>query len=216
MRNIYLHIKNEAGITLVESLAAITIFMLIVIPLSSSYLHGIEVFQKTQKQVSLRNEADIIIGTIMNEVQKKNYIESGSDSNQLLYELLSSHLSMPKDIQEYTQSIFLYEIQNDIDGSKPPSLKKTLYSFATPLPDTIKGAVPQNVYKLNDYYVDGLFYVDNISQKLNYYLVIANPKEFTGENKMQQITDYINSHRNFGDNVYFVETSMAINGLKRR
>jgi hypothetical protein len=213
---IIFYLRNEAGVTLAESLAAITIFMLIVIPLSSSYLRGVEIFNKTEKQVAIRNEADSIIGQIMNDVQNAVYVEQAADENQELYDILNMRLKDMPALSEAkcTQSIFLYKRPANGSPALPNTLTKQLYTFSEAA-TAIEGAEPDYLYPSNTYVLRGLFFIDEKAQKLTVYIMLANPQKFPHTpNILRDIRNYITSNPQDITNTYFVSTSININQLK--
>ena len=68
-------LRDQSGVTLVEVLAALFIFLIILIPLTSVYVSGVQVYNQTREQTALRNAADFAIGEVMRTVQGASYFE---------------------------------------------------------------------------------------------------------------------------------------------
>lgn len=189
------YIDNQRGLTLVEMLASITIFVLIFIPLSSVYIRGVELYNQTQEQTSLRNEADFVIGDVMRTVQEATYFEMGDVSNATEFATLLEIFRSAKagklidvDTKEpdslFTDSLVLYNrssVYEPVDPSKPvdsntnPNVTKWLltrknYLFQLPASPT---AIDQVFAHSPNYLVRGLFRISPDNKSLMLYLVIA-------------------------------------------
>ncbi|MGN7470658.1 PilW family protein [Brevibacillus sp. SAFN-007a] len=68
-------VQDERGLTLVEVLATSLIFFAILIPLIGVYVKGVEIYQTTSLQNTLRNDTDFLIGSVMRTVQEASYVK---------------------------------------------------------------------------------------------------------------------------------------------
>jgi|GEM_PF-2992567 len=68
-------LRDQSGVTLVEVLASLFLFLIILIPLTSVYVSGVQVYNQTREQTALRNAADFTIGEVMRTVQGASYFE---------------------------------------------------------------------------------------------------------------------------------------------
>lgn len=68
MRKYAERLKSERGFTLIEMIAAMTLFSLIVGMISVVTMFGIRSYHKITIENSLRDEADIVMSSIMNEL----------------------------------------------------------------------------------------------------------------------------------------------------
>lgn len=76
-------LRDQSGMTLLETLASLFIFLIILIPLTSVYVSGVQVFNQTREQTDLRNVADFAIGEVMRTVQGATYFELEKDGGSL-------------------------------------------------------------------------------------------------------------------------------------
>ncbi|WCN38544.1 PilW family protein [Aneurinibacillus uraniidurans] len=79
MRHIHVP-HDERGLTLIEVLAALTIFFAILLPLTSVYTKGVSLYATTRTQTDLRNEADFVLGDIMRTLREHK--ESATEPNK--------------------------------------------------------------------------------------------------------------------------------------
>jgi prepilin-type N-terminal cleavage/methylation domain-containing protein len=194
IQRIYHMLQNQRGLTLIEMLLAVAIFLAVIIPLSSIYLSGISLYQNTQEQTALRNEADFVISDIMNQIQNASYFElvdeptSEADKahkDELL--AIFKHAQEEKDVLEIKNETDKRNVQNELimythhveykeEKENMPStistLKRNIYGFDKEKPNTHKIYRAFN-YDQNKYIVDGLFKVDYNTKNLIVYLVIA-------------------------------------------
>lgn len=197
-----LFLKNQKGVTLLEVLTAMAIFMLVVIPLSTVYLNGITVYNKTQTQTHLRNELDYVLSIVMKKIQDASYYELSKDDstqeirNQILKVLKNENsgdlLDGEVDPEAFYTDITTYNIKVDSKaGETTSTVTKEIYNL---LPDQ-----PNTLYASSSYLVYGLFKLDKgtngeandpNNHKIIAYLLIA-PKS-----KAKDST-YINDQRAF-------------------
>lgn len=193
IKNYTSYMRNEAGLTLVELLASITIFILILIPLSSVYVSGITTYGKTQVQTSLRNEADFIIGDIMDKLQNASYFDlddgtDNTDKSDIFNVLKSGHVvteandtAFKKGVAVYTREVN-YEKLNESSLEKVPVsiLKKKAYQFS-PTPPGKEDLYAPFSYD-DSYLVYALFRIieensDKNNKRVGIYLIIAPKKQ---------------------------------------
>lgn len=60
--------KSEKGITVVELLLALTVSTIVLAIIFPIFTNGIKNYQAVNSEIALRNEADYIVGTILNEI----------------------------------------------------------------------------------------------------------------------------------------------------
>jgi len=184
-----LTLKNEKGVTLVEVLTGLAIFMLVIIPLSGIYLNGITVYNKTQTQTNLRNELDYVLSIVMKKIQDASYYELSINNstketrNQILRvfenEKAGDLLDEGYDPEDYYTDIITYNIKVDRDaGETTSTVTKEVHNI---LPDQ-----PNSLYVSNSYLVYGLFKLDKETKddpnnhKVIAYLLIAPKSKTTG------------------------------------
>ncbi|MED0678903.1 PilW family protein [Aneurinibacillus thermoaerophilus] len=194
-------IFNERGVTLVELLVAVGIFLAIILPLSSIYISGISLYDRTRIETDLQNETDFILSNILNTVQDASYFELPNDSfdptrhNTLVAifknSLAGKSLLPPEDEGKSRDGLITYDLKlaYDTETKKQQSmLKRTFYQF----PQLSSGDSQSNPNITNDsnnvwktfkhdegYVVGGLFTVTEHNDKLTIYLVVA-PKGKSG------------------------------------
>ncbi|USG64675.1 prepilin-type N-terminal cleavage/methylation domain-containing protein [Brevibacillus ruminantium] len=90
-------LRDQSGMTLIEVIASLFILLMILIPLTSVYVSGVQVYNQTREQSALRNAADFVIGDVMRTVQDATYFElealderQESAEQQLLVQILKS------------------------------------------------------------------------------------------------------------------------------
>lgn len=204
-KSICRYVRNEAGLTLVELLASLTIFIVILIPLSSVYLSGITTYGKTQVQTSLRNEADFIIGDIMNTLQDASYfdLDDGTDntnSKEDIFAILrSAHVISETDSTSFKKAIATYKREVNYETLPSSSTEKVPVSILNK--KLFQLAPSTGIYSSfsydPSYLVYGLFRIveDNInpnSKKVAVYLIIAPRAQNSGNIQNGQKTAFTN------------------------
>ncbi|MGC5326599.1 PilW family protein [Brevibacillus sp. SYSU BS000544] len=228
------YLRNENGLTLVEMLASVTIFVLIFIPLSSVYIRGVELYQKTQEQTQLRNEADFVIGDIMRIVQEATYFELSSTTSTNRQTLLNifSHpkagtLITAAEAPNYNGNIIQYTRSNVYDEATNRTnwlLTRAIYQFQLPAsPSPMDHAF---VHSPN-YLVGGLFRISPDNKQLTLCLVIAprgdqaifdqegQQKKFTSFDEIVAELDNTNRSDQVNSYIRFVRTDFAVNNVRR-
>lgn len=182
MNNIHLsYLKDEKGVTLLEILTGLTIFMLVIIPLSNIYLDGITLYNKTQTQTNLRNELDYALSVVMKQIQDASYYElRNNDStkgtrdqilNVLQNEKAGKLLDDTFSPDDFKTDIITYKVEVKLDKingktETVSTVNKDIYNL---LPDQ-----PNTLYASNSYLVYGLFKLDKEDEKdPNNHKVIA-------------------------------------------
>ncbi|WP_158595071.1 PulJ/GspJ family protein [Oceanobacillus piezotolerans] len=87
-----MHFKNERGLTLVELLAAIVLTSIIGVIGYSVLFNGIATYDRVKAETELRDEADLIMASMINElytlklseIKVKNLPEAGTDNHYLV------------------------------------------------------------------------------------------------------------------------------------
>lgn len=72
------YVKNQKGVTLVELLATLTIFSIVMAAIYGAWTFGVKAYNRTAIEGQLRDEADYIMTTIMNELYDLNPQEVGT------------------------------------------------------------------------------------------------------------------------------------------
>lgn len=184
--------RNEAGLTLIELLASMTIFIVILLPLSSVYISGITTYSKTQVQTSLRNEADFVIGDIMNKLQNASYfdLDTGkgiTDEKEEVLELFGSVGMIPDgEDNDFDQGITTYKrkvkyeaLDSSAEKSPVSTLEKKVYQLVPPSqPEEISNQELYNLFSYDSaYLVYGLFRIRDDettnNKRVSIYLIIA-------------------------------------------
>jgi prepilin-type N-terminal cleavage/methylation domain-containing protein len=206
---VYHILQNQRGLTLIEMLLAVAIFLAVVIPLSSIYLSGVSLYQNTQNRTALRNEADFVISDIMNQIQNASYFELADEPTTeddkarkddliniftntqagekvLKIENETDKRNVQNELIMYTQRVEYKEKEGENIPSTTSTLTRNIYGFDKEEPNT------HNIYRSfnydqNKYIVDGLFEVDENKKNLIVYLVIAPKGEHPVFKNNQQV-----------------------------
>jgi len=226
------YLSNEKGITLVELLAALFIFLLIVIPLSSVYINGIQLFNKTQQQTDLRNEADFVISNVMTQVQSASYFDLPQEKNtskrdQILSILKKAGLDpVVKDgiaqdqiktrIQLYKLQVAYTQLAGSTEKTTESTMTRVTKGFDCPAGDC------ENLAASASYMIDGVFHLSSDKKRLILYLVMA-PKLASGETSYQdergqsvKFRDLQHIHDDFTkDYVRVVRTEFAVTNFQK-
>ncbi|ERI11295.1 PilW family protein [Aneurinibacillus aneurinilyticus] len=225
-------LKTERGLTLVELLVAIALFLLIIIPISSYYISGISLYQRTQTETNLRNEADFVLSDIFNTVQNATYFELQPVKNENHKEDLlsifekSGTLDFDSKSEEEKNAIknklyygiFTYKLTLDKDNVSKLK-RKGLQFFAT----DAGGKFSYNP----SYLVDGLFRLSDDNKKLIVYLLVAPKNSREEENRtdrsgedmefktIEDVKDVINAKGNTSLHyIRLIRTEFAVNNFK--
>jgi hypothetical protein len=225
-------------------LLAVSIFLAVVIPLSSIYMSGVSLYQNTQNQTALRNEADFVISDIMNQIQDASYFELADEPTTeddkarkddlitiftntqegeevLKIESETDKRNVQNELIMYTQRVEYKEKEEENIPPTTSTLERKRYGFSHYKSEIYQ---PFN-YDQNKYIVDGLFEIDENTKNLIVYLVIA-PKgekpvfknnqqvEFTS---VKEIADEFNRLGSSKQNEYIhvVRTEIAVNNLRK-
>jgi hypothetical protein len=148
LKFVHREILNERGISLVELLVAVGIFLAIILPLSSIYISGISLYDRIRIETELQNETDFILSGILNKIQDASYFELPEESfdpttHSTLTDIFTSPLA-GENILPATEKtnvmdgLITYNLQlslndDDNDPVTPPvqksSLKRSFYQF---------------------------------------------------------------------------------------
>lgn len=179
---LFSYLRNQNGVTLIEMLASVTIFVLIFIPLTSVYIKGVQIYNTTEKQTALRNEADFVIGDIMRTVQDATYFELKNSTNRDSQSELLSIFRNPKagslitnteNDSLFADTLVVYKRTNQFDSASGTThwmLTRENFQFALP-----PGAsqIDHLFNHSQNYMVDGLFRLSADSKSLTLYLIVA-------------------------------------------
>lgn len=208
------YFRNETGVTLVELLVSMSIFLLVVLPLSSYYLSGINQYNKITLQTALRNEADYVISQVMNQVQDASYFEltktpgSGTQEEQdrnHLISILKNHLPSESIIDSCQLGI----ITKNIEVKSESKITRQIYRFSDP-PAGKENLIKQFDYNQSLYLINGLFSISDDYQKVTIFLVVA-PKS-KGFNNLGDINNSDSSNREY---IRVVKTEISVNALRK-
>lgn len=197
-------INNDKGVTLVEMLVGLAIFMGIVIPLSSLYMSQIKFYYSEQVKTQLDRQVDYVLSNIMNEIQDASYFDLYFPKNSvelakseehkirlakiLTLDITGHHMELPPDenfdaqkeyVKDYSQGVTRYQYSyssNGNGGNEYTSLiERKIYQFL-PLSDLTdsSGLYQPFIYDTNAYIVDGLFKLEDEQAD-----TIANNKKLT-------------------------------------
>ena len=175
-------IREQHGITLIEALTACTLFFILLLPLSSMYIKGIGLYANTQTQTLLRNEADFLLGTIMDKVANSSSFELANDSDETDSTRLFTHpaiqaMIQPEDVRNLQNSLVTYNryiSYNSTSGRTESSIPRVIYQFHQLSPEQ---RTNPNLYQRfsysSSYLVSGRFALHDDNKRLVIYLVIA-------------------------------------------
>jgi type II secretory pathway pseudopilin PulG len=227
-KNMYPLIMSQRGTTLVELLAAITIFIVILLPLSSVYVKGVSLYQQTEEQTSLRNEADFLLSDILNTVQNASYFElTSTPDDHTLYTIFSNqgvnNLVQGEDENTLKGGVMIYtrstKYSND-ENTTTYSLTRNTYQWA---PHNHKDKVFN--YDEGSYMAYGLFKTTEDNRKLIIYLLITpggnSPITRDGlQTHFNSLTDVLDEINRLGPNqhspyIYVVRTEFTVNNLTK-
>lgn len=194
---------DERGLTLIEVLAALTIFFAILLPLTSVYTKGVSLYAATRTQTDLRNEADFVLGDIMRTLREHREPDNPnngspvssfelkdypSDSEATLKRIFSHRLAggmMDETARNAAQNAVLvyyrsvnlvFRDPNNPDEEKitQSSVSRVGYVLSETLPAGTNGLYQRFPVQDDRYLIDGLFEMTTDgSQKLIVYLLIA-------------------------------------------
>ncbi len=202
MNSVFKRLRDEKGVTLIELLTATIVLFLFIIPVSGFYLSGITIFQQTVSQTNLRNELDFVIGDIMQKVQYASYFELQTSNNaerDMLVNLFQSdklaNLIEPGTEQHFFTEVSTYQIAVtfDAENRKP---------ISTVTKDTL--SFEDVNYNRDSYLVSGLYHLNEATQILSLYLIIApksdlpryiNQKQASFRN-LEELSSYIHDEKN--------------------
>lgn len=197
----YSSVHNAKGATLVELLTALTIFMAIVIPLSSLYMTQIKVYYSEQVKTRLDRQVDFVLMNIMNVVEDASYFdlyqssnaENDSISHKIeLAELFSvdstgSLLTLSQDATDDVKEKFVEDLSLGIvkyryytqkvtsDGLEnyQSFIKRSVYQFdQLSFSDDPNSLYQSFMFDQDDYIVDGLFQLERTNNEENYKKMI--------------------------------------------
>ncbi|MBP1930218.1 PilW family protein [Ammoniphilus resinae] len=170
---------DQRGVTVLELLLSVTIFLLVVLPLSTYYLSGVDRYQKTLKQSNLRNELDFTIADIMTKVEGASFFEisdTGLETTDKRKDDLLTIFQSPK-------------LGSSISESEAQELKASLTTYKTHVTyeydETLDRKVPRSeivkqTFQIPDfnfnhqlYLIDGLFKLSDDNKKLLVFLVVV-------------------------------------------
>ena len=224
------HLLKEDGVTLIEILAACTIFFILLLPLSSMYTKGISLYANTQAQTSLRNETDFLLGTIMNEVGNASSFELENDTSETTSTRIFTHPSITsmvrtEDNGNLRNSIVVYNrsLSYDDNSQRTESIiQRAIYRFHPPSADQ-----DTNLYRTfphtASYLVSGMFATSSDHKKLIVYLVIA-PRGTQTTQQDGRTTAFANwddvlaeltrqPEGKLPDTIHMIRTEFAVNNL---
>ncbi|MBN6186532.1 prepilin-type N-terminal cleavage/methylation domain-containing protein [Aneurinibacillus sp. BA2021] len=223
IRKTFSLLKTEHGLTLIETLVAVAIFLLIIIPISSYYLSGISVFQRTQTQTNLRNEADFVLANILNTIQNATYFDLQQVSDE---EHKKDLLSIFEKSGTFDFSNASEEEQNRVKNT----LSDGIFTYTLTLNKDNISKLERKKYRFpsdSNYLVDGLFRLSDDNTKLMIYLVVApkntnpteeNQRDRNGEkmefHTIEEIADEIHSREN--DSLHYIRlirTEFSVNNF---
>jgi Tfp pilus assembly protein PilV len=227
-RHFFSLLRNERGVSLIEVLASSFIFLMIVIPLCSVYVNGIQIYQDTSYKTALRNEANFLIADIMRKIQESSYFEIADIVNE------------EKDASNKTATSYLIDIINnrmngEISADEADSVKRMLVMYMHTVGYKNDATISQTVRKTfrfqqpnltaansseefftytQSYVAEGLFRISGENRnKLILYLVIS-PRE--GDNLLQNLSR-INSQVQNGDTdlIQVIRTEIDVNSSRK-
>lgn len=171
---------NQQGVTVLELLVSLSIFLLVILPISSYYLNGIDRYNKTMKQSNLRNELDFVIADILTKVEESSYFElshSTSEDQRLknLIEIFQNEqlgkLITDDEKAGIKTKLTTYKVEvkyDDKDGTLSKKESRTVITKKT-------WQISDFNFNKDQYIIDGLFKLSPDNKKLSVYL-IAVPK----------------------------------------
>ncbi len=181
--------RDQRGVTLIELLASIFIFLAILIPLTTVYVKGVEIYHETTLKNQLLNETDFVVGDVMRSIQEASYFDlapADSDTvsedyhkrDQLRQIIEHPHvgLTVPA-MKQVSTGMMLYKRELRYDsksGSTRSILTRETRYFQNPSnASTVFNLFPRHQ---TSFYTDGLFVIPD-DRRVILYLIMALPED---------------------------------------
>jgi hypothetical protein len=78
-------LRNEQGITLVETLTTLVIFSMVVSILFTFLIMGISMYKRVSAETRLRSQGDVVFAQLSDVLRGAVYVQQGADNRELRY-----------------------------------------------------------------------------------------------------------------------------------
>jgi hypothetical protein len=109
----YRRLRNEQGITLIETLTTLFIFSMVVSILFSFLIMGVSMYKRVSAETQLRSQGDVVFAQLSDVLRGAVYVQQGESSRELRY---VKHASTP---EQYVKEFVLRSYdRNDPDPAR--------------------------------------------------------------------------------------------------